>query len=148
MPHTPETSSPTGSEAGSVNINFRMPERDRRDLKLWCVAHDLTMTEAFVEGAALLRALRDLFGPLTAEELLGVVGRVGSIEIDKGRDLSLERRGPDAWAVRDGASVINRDGEREHEPMPSSRDEAFIARTRFGLAEALRVARARLGGDL
>jgi hypothetical protein len=43
------------------------------------------------------------------------------------------------------ASVVNRNGKREHEPMSSSRDEAFIARTRFTLAEALSVARARVG---
>ena len=59
----------------------------------------------------------------------------------------MERRGPDAWAVREGASVVNRDGGREPEPMPSSRDESFIARTRFPLAEALKIARARAGVD-
>ena len=66
--------------------------------------------------------------------------------MDQDSDLRVERRSI-AWAVCEGTYVVNRDGEREPEPMPSSRDEAFIARTRFTLAEALSVARARLGAN-
>ena len=39
--------------------------------------------------------------------------------------------GSDLWAVRHGADVLNVDGEWEYEPMPSSRDDAFLARCRF-----------------
>lgn len=133
------------SDTDTVNVNFRMSERDRRDLKIWCVENNLTMTDALVAGVTLLRGVRDRFGPEPAGVLLDTIDAADGFLIDKERELRVERRGPEAWAVREGASVINRDGECEHEPMPSSRDEAFIARTRFGLAEALRVARTRAG---
>ena len=131
----------------TVNVNFRMSERDRRDLKILCVEKNLTMTDALVAGVALLRGVRDRFGPEPATTLLETIDAADGFLIDKERELRVERRGQGAWAVREMASVVNRDGEREHEPMPSSRDEAFIARTRFGLAEALRVARERAGID-
>jgi hypothetical protein len=128
-----------------VNVNFRMTERDRRAFKSWCAEQGLSLTEGFHEGVTLLRGTRDRFGPEPARVLLETIDVADGFLIDKERELRVERRGPEAWAVREGASVVNRDGEREHEPMPSSRDEAFIARTRFGLAEALRVARERAG---
>ncbi len=127
----------------TVNVNFRMTERDRRAFKSWCAEQGLTLTEGFHEGVTLLRGVRDRFGPEPAGVLLDTIDAADGFLIDKERELRVERRGPDTWAVREMASVVNRDGEREHEPMPSSRDEAFIARTRFGLAEALRVARER-----
>jgi hypothetical protein len=37
----------------------------------------------------------------------------------------------DVWAVRWLSRCWNRDGEWEFEPLPSSRDDAFKARTRF-----------------
>jgi len=127
-----------------VNVNFRMTERDRRAFKAWCAEQGLTLTDGFHEGVTLLRGVRDRFGPEPAETLLEMIGAADGFLIDKERELRVERRGTDLWAVREGASVVNRDGEREHEPMPSSRDDAFIARTRFGLAEALKVARERI----
>lgn len=58
--------------------------------------------------------------------------------------VGVARRGyPDSWAVLAGgtgadvAEVLNRDGEWEIEPRTSDRDEAFIARTRFPLDEAM-----------
>lgn len=133
------------SDPDTVNVNFRMSERDRRDLKIWCVENDLTMTDALVAGVALLRKTRDLIGPEPVEELIEVIRSASVFLVDKDSDLRVERRGLEAWEVCEGVSVVNRDGERENQPMPSSRDDAFIARTRFGLAEALRVARERAG---
>lgn len=52
-------------------------------------------------------------------------------------------RGNDRWAVMWRAWVLNRDGKWEYEPSPSSRDDAFIARTRWTLNEALDRARAQ-----
>jgi hypothetical protein len=130
-----------------VNVNFRMRERDRRAFKAWCAEQGLTLTEGFHEGVVLLRGVRDRFGPEPSETLLELIGAAEIYLVDEKRDIRVERRGPDAWAVREMASVVNRDGEREREPMPSSRDEAFSARTRFGLREALRVARARAGSE-
>jgi hypothetical protein len=130
-----------------VNVNFKMTERDRRAFKIWCTENGLTLTEGFHSGIALLRDLRALIGPEPVETLLGTIRSASVFLIDQDSDLRVERRGANAWAVCEGASVVNRAGGREHEPMPSSRDEAFIARTRFPLAEALRIARARTGVD-
>jgi len=42
------------------------------------------------------------------------------------------------WAVRRNSSCLAKDGEWEHEPIPSSRDDDFYARCRFdSLTEAL-----------
>lgn len=132
----------------TINVNFKMTVRDRRAFKAWCAQNGLTLTEGFHEGARLLEGARGLWGPEPAESLLDLMGAVESFLVDPGRDIRVERRGPDVWAIREGASVVNRDGEREFEPMPSSRDEAFIARTRFSLPDALRIAREKTGPDL
>lgn len=44
------------------------------------------------------------------------------------------------WAVRRDGFVLNRDFEWEWEPMPSSRDDEFLARCRWQLASALEAA--------
>lgn len=131
-----------------VNVNFRMTERDRRAFKAWCAEHGLTLTDGFREGTRLLRAVSGLFGPDSADALIGTIEAADRFMIDAERDIRVEHRGGDAWAVCERGAVVSQDGEREHEPLPSSRDEAFIARTRFGLAEALRVARERADGPV
>lgn len=53
----------------------------------------------------------------------------------------VESRGRTGWAVTEGSrACFNTDGEWEYEPMPSNRDDDFIARTRFTLDEALKIA--------
>lgn len=130
-----------GSEpADTVNVNFRMSERDRRDLKLWCVEHDMTMTEALVSGAAVLRALVDRFGPDSAETILDTIGAVDTFLIDRQGVIRVERLEGDLWVVREGMhSLVNRDGELEHS------DGADVERTAYRLTEALRIAHARAG---
>ena len=49
----------------------------------------------------------------------------------------VEDRGAGAWAVVDGASCLNRDGEWEYEPLPSSRTQAFFDRCRYPKNEAI-----------
>ena len=67
-------------------------------------------------------------------EIVAVKFRVGT-----GRDaIYIEDRGDDRWAISNGSSVLNTDGEWEWEPRPSCRDDDFIARCRFSLAEAKR----------
>lgn len=46
------------------------------------------------------------------------------------------------WAVLCGSSVLNADSKWEYEPMPSSRDDDFIARTRFDFDDAWSLAEA------
>lgn len=43
--------------------------------------------------------------------------------------------GPDKWAVRHRNNCLSRSGEWEWEPMPSGRDDDFIARCRFDTAD-------------
>ena len=64
-----------------------------------------------------------------------------------GRDIVVEARGGGTWAVAQGGSVLAADGLWEWEPMPSSRTDDFIARTRFSLDEALDRARAAYKGE-
>ena len=54
----------------------------------------------------------------------------GRISIDRCGQIE----GPDKWAVRNGGSCLNNEGEWEWEPLPSSRDDDFLARCRFSTA--------------
>jgi hypothetical protein len=59
------------------------------------------------------------------------------VKIQRARQLE----GPDLWAVRYSSDCLNKSGEWEWEPMPSSRGDAFLARCRFATAdEAIRAA--------
>lgn len=52
-----------------------------------------------------------------------------------------QREGSDLWAIRQRGFCLNKQGEWEYEPLPSSRDEAFFARCRWAdRDEAIRVA--------
>ena len=69
------------------------------------------------------------------------------LEIDRlrmGTELHLrvyvENRGDDKWAVTNGSACFNTDGQWESEPMPSNRDAAFLARTRFDFPKATALA--------
>jgi hypothetical protein len=55
----------------------------------------------------------------------------GEVRIDACR----QRDGKTMWAVRNGFGCLNADGEFEYEPMPSSRDDEFLARCRFPSAQ-------------
>lgn len=48
----------------------------------------------------------------------------------------------DTWAIRCMGRVLNRDNEWEWEPQPSSREDDFLAATRFDRDDALRRAEA------
>jgi len=66
-----------------------------------------------------------------------------TVELVRGMDA-------DRWAVRRmGRAVLNVDGQWEHEPLPSSRSDEFLARTRFDLETAWAMAEkaARGGGQ-
>ena len=54
---------------------------------------------------------------------------------------SRQIEGPPLWAVRLNGECLNKSGEWEWEPMPSSRDDEFLARCRFAThTEAIRAA--------
>lgn len=52
----------------------------------------------------------------------------------------VEWRGENQYAVTHHRQVLTRDGQWEWEPLPSSRTPDFIARTRFDLGTARRLA--------
>lgn len=54
--------------------------------------------------------------------------------------ITVERRGKDVWAVLDGETCLGRGRDRAFEPSPSARDEAFLARFRFPLKDAVEIA--------
>lgn len=47
-----------------------------------------------------------------------------------------QRDGGVKWAIRRSGSCMNNEGEWEFEPMPSGRDDEFLARCRYESAEA------------
>lgn len=61
-------------------------------------------------------------------------------------EITVEHRGGGTWAILHGpgwspqAVWCERRGEWEYEPLPSSRDDAFLARCRYDLETALRIA--------
>ena len=59
-------------------------------------------------------------------------GRTEEIRIERARQIS----GPPLWAVRFRGNCLNKSGVWEWEPMPSSRDGAFLDRCRFPDAES------------
>lgn len=57
---------------------------------------------------------------------------VGELKVERARQLA----GADLWAVRDGSDYcLDKWGNWEWEPMPSSRDDKFLNRCRFATAE-------------
>lgn len=55
--------------------------------------------------------------------------------------LHVEWRGGENWCVKDMFRCYQANGDSEHEPNPSSREDDFIARTRFPLTEAIELAK-------
>jgi len=57
--------------------------------------------------------------------------------------ITVSWRGGDTWAVQRGAGgrpqLVWNGTEWEYEPLPSSRDKAFLKRCRFSLADALEI---------
>lgn len=108
---------------------------------------DLGAMDKLQQFARIGPAERELIAMATAElraarELLACATE---FEISE-RVTVAQRKGIDAvrWAVyRDRSFCLAKDGEWEYEPLPSSRDDAFIERCRFGtLAEAIAAMRA------
>lgn len=58
--------------------------------------------------------------------------------------ITVEWRGTDRWAVILRSRCLNRDGRWEYEPIPSERDDDFLARCRFDRDTALDLARQAL----
>lgn len=112
--------------------------------------------EARLIADALRFRLAALTAPAAQEGATITEYTLGDME-DRDRSHLLVRvryRGRGKWAVCRLGDVLNRDGEWEWEPLPSSRDDAFFARCRFdSAADAIAAARKVLaaavprGGD-
>ena len=77
---------------------------------------------------------------MTNEEMDAAGIHACAYRLDGGSRIRVEWRGTGLWAVVDTGQCLNRDGEWEYEPLPSNRDDDFMARCRFPLNEALRLA--------
>jgi hypothetical protein len=96
-----------------------------------------------------LRLLREAQGEempqgveVTKYTIDGDPRRLGSDDIHIERAKQIE--GPPKWAVRRMGECLNKQGEWEWEPMPSSRDDEFLTRCRFDSAkDAIRAAAIR-----
>jgi hypothetical protein len=55
-------------------------------------------------------------------------------------EITVEWRGKGKWAVKDGSYVLGSDGEWDYEPLPSSREDDWLATHRFDLETALKLA--------
>lgn len=62
--------------------------------------------------------------------------------VDDHYRVTISKRGDDQWAVLDGDMCWTRNGEWVHEPLPSSRSEAFLKQARYTLEGALAAAQA------
>lgn len=56
--------------------------------------------------------------------------------INEDNFIKVEYRGKDKWAITNSDLVLNKHNEWEYEPLPSSRTDEFIQRTRFDSAHA------------
>lgn len=54
--------------------------------------------------------------------------------------IAIEYRGRGLWAVLDGPFAYDAEGRKSYEPRPSSREDEWLARHRFDLATAERIA--------
>lgn len=93
----------------------------------------------------LVRDLRT--GAQEIRDLLALVRKARYYEIGRskteGMDIWVCWRGGENWAVTSGpsgGSCYTREKEWEYEPLPSSRDEKYLARARYTLEEAMKVA--------
>lgn len=125
-----------------------------RDANLWMARfildHAPVTCETDAWDEAIERAREAIKGGLAQQKIpnlscdptiLSVINLVSRLTIENTSDSTLpmhiEKRGPGAWVISSGATVLNRNNAWEFEPLPSSRTAAFIERTRFSLEEAL-----------
>lgn len=74
-------------------------------------------------------------------ELIPCAYRIGPIALGAVKIEEVGQiEGPSLWAVRQNGNCLNKQGEWEWEPMPSGRDDEFLARCRFASASEARAA--------
>lgn len=127
--------SPGAPEADAETLLDRLTAvEDRADAAISAHGHGV--------GIAAADPLKELLRLATRFELQERDGRLGLSSVTVER--RPQRDGRVLWAVMiDNMFCLTKAGEAEHEPLPSSRDDAFLERARFAsLEEALEAARA------
>lgn len=90
---------------------------------------------------AALAAQEALAGVAVASYAIEIGAPYGQITIDRTQQID----GSYLWKAKRGSDCLNKGGEWEYDPLPSSRDDAFLARCRFSTAEeAIAAARATI----
>lgn len=115
---------------------------------VWSTGYRSGWTAAERSHQATITALQECIKELEGErdfahEMLLLADRF-KVGEKHGHPVWVISRGPNSWAVWDGAFVLNSDGDWEFEPFPSNRDEDFITRTRWAFSDALLRARSAL----
>lgn len=70
---------------------------------------------------------------ITTDQLIPNRYRLSNSEIELWERIQLD--GSSLWSVNHHGNVLNKDGEWEWEPQPSSRDTEFLKRCRFASVE-------------
>lgn len=70
---------------------------------------------------------------ITTDQLIPSKYRLPAVEVEFHERLQLD--GTSLWSVNHHGNVLNKEGEWEYEPQPSSRDAAFLNRCRFASVE-------------
>lgn len=70
---------------------------------------------------------------------------ISAYRVEEAPLVRVEWCGEDKWAIRNRGECLNRNGEWEYEPLPSSRTDEFLERCRFSLADALDALKLSLG---
>jgi len=73
---------------------------------------------------------------MTGLKVLSYQLHYSPIGVDVVAELARQRDGSELWAIREGGCCLNKKGEWEHEPIPSSRTKSFLMRCRWKSAEA------------
>lgn len=95
------------------------------------------------EAVGRLRELVNMASGFEISEPTVAARSLGGVRVERCGQLE----GPDLWAVRHRGNVLGRDGHWAYEPIPSSRDDAFMAEYRFASRdEAIKAGRAAIAG--
>jgi hypothetical protein len=128
-------------------------DRARQSVALAAMTAERDVARGLVDSyVAEVQALRknalaaQLDGATISSYSISVEDKIDADELDANAfiiERTRQRDGSVLWVVRANGRCLNKSGEWEWEPMPSSRDDEFLARCRFDSAVAARAALAK-----
>lgn len=119
---------------------------DRAEWASRCAERRVDAENRWAQVALENSDLTDALSRAEARALAAEAALAKAVVFEIGEHQFVESRGDGTWAIKNGGCVLNVDGVWEYEPSPSNRTPEFIARTRFGLAEAMARARSAVEG--